>query len=292
MIIRIIIKMNKYVTDLSTLDSFDLTYLSLGGGVQSSCLAEMVANGELHCDLCIFADTGDEPSYVYEQIWYLAGRLQLVGVPLVVVSNGSIVEDAQSGGRFAAVPVFTEIDGRVRRLQRQCTAEYKIVPIERYVRRVLLSRGLARQYVDGRIFVHKTTRVACLLGISTDEVVRVKPSRSGWITNVWPLIELRLSRADCLQYVGSRSLPVPQKSSCRICPFHNDTEWKYMAKNHPSDWQHVVAFDEWLRADGGRLSATAKGDLYLHRRAIPLAEIDFESQPSLFDGCDSGYCFV
>ena len=71
----------------------DFTYLSLGGGVQSSTLAEMIAVGELPApDLILFADTGDEPQYVYDHIDYLRGRVATVGVELVTVSAGNLLD--------------------------------------------------------------------------------------------------------------------------------------------------------------------------------------------------------
>lgn len=50
---------------------YDFTYLSLGAGVQSSALFVMSALGMYGCpkaDVAIFADTGDEPSWVYDQL--------------------------------------------------------------------------------------------------------------------------------------------------------------------------------------------------------------------------------
>ena len=46
--------------------------LSLGAGVQSSCLAFMIEKGELEpVDCAIFSDTGAEPAGVYEYLDYV-----------------------------------------------------------------------------------------------------------------------------------------------------------------------------------------------------------------------------
>jgi len=281
------------------------TYLALGGGVQSGTLAEMIAVGELPApDSVLFADTGDEPVYVYDHIDYLRGRLAAVGVELATVSAGNLIDALMSGtGRFAAIPAFTVNDGQRGRLKRQCTTDYKIVPIEREIKRRLLSLGLATQNKVGAIRVKRTAvNVAALLGISLDEVARMKPSRTPWIMNQWPLIERRMTRGDCVLWLQRRGLPVPQKSSCRICPFHNDRHWRDMKDTAPADWNHVVDFDRSLRDErGGRFAATATGSLYLHSSCIPLAEIDLrtpeeQGQMRLFedtnDVCDEGYCFI
>ena len=51
--------------------AFDLTYLSLGAGVQSTALYILSALGERGVpatDVDVFADTGDEPPHVYRQL--------------------------------------------------------------------------------------------------------------------------------------------------------------------------------------------------------------------------------
>ncbi len=287
----------------------DYRYLALGAGVQSSTLAEMVVEGELETvDAVIFSDTGDEPSYVYRQVDYLKGRLDSVGIPLIVVRNGNLVDDLYGDGRFAPIPFFTRIlepiEGfgrtgyreRKGRLRRQCTRQYKITPIEREVRKELLRRGLAKR--DGRgIVVHPTTKVECWLGISLDEALRVKPNRQRWITNRWPLIQpLQKKRSGCKSWLTKRDLPVPGESSCRRCPYHGKPRWRDMRDNHPADWEVVLQFDDDLRSGKLRTDATAKGELFLVSELVPLRELDLDTpeeqgQLTLLDMCNEGYCF-
>lgn len=281
----------------------DFTYMSLGGGVQSGTMAEMIVNGDLpQPDLVIFADTGDEPDYVYHYIDYLRGRLRAVNAPLAIVTAGSLVDSLMSpNGRFAAIPAFTVQNGASGRLRRQCTREYKIAPIERKVRLSLLSRDLAGRTKNGSIRVNRGVTVEAWLGISLDEVARMKPSRTKWITNRWPLIEKRMTRNDCIQYLERHAFPIPQKSSCRICPYHDDNYWRNMRDQQPDDWSRVVDFDVSLRdARAGRFVATATGELFLHSSCVPLDRVDLRTpeergQLRLFenaDVCDEGYCFT
>src|SRR3990172_2835236 len=102
----IIIKSKKVKSRASTIS---LKYQSLGAGLQSSTITEMIVEGELEpVDIVMFADTGDEPKYVYEQVEYLRGRLQAVNIPLVTVNAGNIIDDIYSHGRFATMPLFTK----------------------------------------------------------------------------------------------------------------------------------------------------------------------------------------
>lgn len=283
----------------------DYTYMSLGGGVQSGTMAEMIVEGDLpKPDVVIFADTGDEPQDVYRYVEYLGTRLSSVGVKLRTVTAGNIVDDLASGkGRFAAIPAYT-VDGNGKKghLRRQCTNEYKIVPIERAVREEMLVSGLS--YFDKRDYLRtrRGIKVEAWLGISLDEVARMKPSRKKWITNTWPLIQKKMTRNDCVNWLRNHDLPIPNKSSCRICPFHDNNYWRKLRDGNPADWQHVVDFDRSLRDERGRrFAGTATGTIYLHTSCIPLEDVDLRTaqergQMNLFeteqDVCDEGYCFI
>tara|TARA_R110001592_G_scaffold58467_3_gene177098 strand:- start:356 stop:916 length:561 start_codon:yes stop_codon:yes gene_type:complete len=67
--------------------------LSLGAGVQSSCLALMAQEGltKHKPDYMIFADTGWEPSFVYEHVEYLKKAITIC--PIITVERGNIRDD-------------------------------------------------------------------------------------------------------------------------------------------------------------------------------------------------------
>ena len=51
---------------------------------------------------------------------------------------------------------------------------------------------------------------------------RMKPARDKYILNRHPLIEANMSRQDCINYLNKNKIPLPEKSACIICPFHDD----------------------------------------------------------------------
>lgn len=60
--------------------------LSLGAGLQSSTIAEMMVNGDYPiADMFIFADTDNEPPWVYGQLHHLQKRLATIGAYIDVV---------------------------------------------------------------------------------------------------------------------------------------------------------------------------------------------------------------
>jgi len=254
--------------------------LSLGAGVQSTVMALLADRGVIEKpDCAIFADTGWEPEGVYEHLDWLESELSY---PVYRVSAGNIRDDViqgknSTGQRFAGMPFFLagEMAGMGRR---QCTMEYKISPIQKKVRELLgyeprkrIPENSAIQYI----------------GISTDEIQRMKDSRVKWIKHQWPLIDLRMSRSDCLawfaRYYPGRTLA---KSSCIGCPYHSDDEWRALT---PEQFEDACQFDEAIR-DYPKMDAKQ----YLHRSCIPLREVDLSTpadygQISFLDECD-GMC--
>ena len=269
-----------------------ITVLSLGAGVQSSTLALMAAHGEVTPmpDCAIFADTQAEPKAVYEWLDWLETQLPF---PVHRITKGSLMieqlttntYETSPTGRGASLPYFSDNSGRAGMLQRQCTKEYKIEPQERFLRRNLL--GLAPRQRAPKIHT-----VDHWYGISLDEIQRcqiefVMP----WKRNVYPLVEKRMTRGHCIEWMVAKGYPVPPRSSCLVCPFHSDAEWARI-KDTP-EWAQVVEFDKTIRHNGRK---DKPGGLYLHRELKPIDEVDFTTpesagQMSMLDEC-GGVCGV
>lgn len=242
--------------------------LSLGAGVQSTTLALMAAKGEIEPpQYAIFADTGWEPKAVYEHLDKLIVALPF---PVHVVSNGNLREALLSGG-FTAAPFYTPTGMGAR----QCTYQYKLRPLQKEVRR-LLGEPVRKKQAD------------MLIGISLDEAQRMKPSRVKYINNVWPLIDLGMTRRDCLAWLEKAGWSSP-KSSCLGCPFKNNRQWRELFDGDAEEWMDTVAMDYALREKGVQQ--------YMHRSLKPLDEVDLSTweergQPDLFGMECEGMCGV
>jgi len=268
-----------------------LHVISLGAGVQSSTMALMAAHGEITPmpDCAIFADTGWEPAHVYE---WLERLEQWLPFPVHHVSNGDLRADqigalvrAGSGERSASLPYFTSNEGAARegRLRRQCTKEYKIWPIEGFIRRQLLR-------LEPRQRAPRVPAITQWRGISADEAHRMKPSGEKWMIVRYPLaMEKGMSRGDCLAWLMRNGYPQPQRSACIGCPYHSDHEWLDMRDNRPGEWNDAVAFDNAIRKHGGM-----RGETYLHRSCVPLERVEFKAdwQIDMFGNECEGMCGV
>lgn len=248
-------------------------YVSLGAGTQSSALLVMSALGLHGCpraDVAIFADTQAEPAWVYEQLAVLAPWAGARGIPVITATRGSLEDDTMSAHkgqrtRFAAIPAFTTgRDGRATPLRRQCTREYKIEVIERKARELM---GFARgERIAGR------AKAEALIGISIDEADRMKPSRTPWVTSLHPLIDARLNRDACVRILQEAGLPVPRKSACVFCPYHDDRYWLDLKQEFPGEFERAARFDDGIR---DMSKSGVKGQVFLHRSLLALRDIDF-----------------
>jgi len=270
-----------------------LNIISLGAGVQSSTMALMAAHGEITPmpDCAIFADTGAEPQGVYTWLKWIETQLPY---PVHRVSAGNIrdqivraMTERDKGYRIDGRPPF--FTGKGGMLRRQCTQDFKIVPIGQKVRELI---GLVKHQRGP-----KTVSVAQWIGISTDEASRMKPSRLAYVAHRWPLIESGMSRTDCLAWMKAHDYPMPTKSACTFCPYHNDAHWREMKANDPVSFADAVMIDELIR-DGMPGPKRPENDAwFVHRSAQPLVDIDFRTaeeagQASMFDEECEGMCGV
>ncbi len=149
-------------------------------------------------------------------------------------------------------------------IRRQCTTEYKVKPIQRKVRAFL---GITRKRSPAVPVVEQW------IGISLDEAIRMKPSREPWLRNRWPLVEMGMTRQDCLRWLEKHQYPLPPKSACIGCPFHSDSCWREIRDQDPQGWDDAVAVDKAIRTGLRGI----RGEVYLHRSAVPLDQADISN---------------
>jgi hypothetical protein len=258
-----------------------LRYVSFGAGVQSSALLVMAALGLRGCpkaDFAVFADTQDEPQWVYDHMAVMKAWSEARGLEVITVTAGRLSTEtyghaAGTQKRRAALPVFTlGQDGRAALLPRQCTYEYKLAPIEKYLR---LQLGYQPRQ---RIPAGSAT---ALIGLSFDELFRMKPSRKKWITNQWPLIDAAISRSGCMTILEEQGLPIPRKSACIYCPFHDDAYWLDLQRVEPQSFDEACRFDDAVRSVS---KSGLRQPVFLHRSLIPLRDVTFDAGAQKFDG--------
>jgi len=244
--------------------------LSLGWGVQSFTLAAMSALGELEpIDAAIHADTTHDSvlTYAFAEKW--TSWLEDRGVNVITVKADD-TDYIDRKYNHTQIPAFNNSGGMGKR---QCTTNWKIVPVRRMIRQ--LSGGKP---------------VEQWIGISLDEIQRANRSGVQYVTNRFPLVEKRITRSACVEWLEKNGLEVPPKSACVFCPYHGLNNWR-QTKAVDEDWQEAVRVDEEIRhvSNNGMTN-------YLCSARVPLTDLDLSTpeergQINWIDEC-SGTCWL
>ena len=117
-------------------------------------------------------------------------------------------------------------------------------------------------------------KVETWLGISLDEIQRMRDSREKWNTHVYPLIDLRWRRNDCVRYMADNHPDVVVgKSSCLICPFHSRRQWVSLYREYPDEIREGAELEARMnRAREINGKTLRLGDVYMHVNRKPLLQ--------------------
>lgn len=259
---------------------------SYGGGVQSTAALVLAAQGKIDFTLFLFSNVGDDSEYpaTLKYVNDIAmPYAKANGIDLRELrhirkdgTEATIYKKlTREGSRSTGIPIYLEGSGAPGR--RSCTSDFKIRRIAVMLR---------------RLGATKTNPAVVGLGISLDEYQRMRTD-SGDPTQTleYPLIDLRLTRQDCVKIIEQAGLPVPPKSSCWFCPFHRIPTWQALKRNEPELFIKAVELEKILsdRSD----AVLGRGKVFLTRKMIPLDQA-IGDQLDMFeesdDMCESGYC--
>jgi len=241
---------------------------SYGGGTQSAAIAVLILEGKLPMpDIICMADTAREVQETWD---YLERVVRPAGIDVKIIPHSYAYWDLYKGAAGdLLIPAFTRQSGKVGKMHPFCSNEWKQRPVRRWLR----EQGV--------------TECDLWLGISTDEVERMKVSDVQWQRNVYPLIEIiPTSRRQCVSLVERHGWPTPPKSRCFMCPNMSPSHWRTLRDKAPEDFAKAVELERELQ--------TLDADIYLHKLGIPLTDAVAQSdlQSDMFDGCDSGFCWT
>ena len=255
--------------------------VSYGGGVQSTALLVLAAQGVIDFPTFLFSNTGEDSElpetlrYVREVAVPFAAEqgIELVELQKTRFGKPDTIREALRRGRLI-IPARREKDGPP--LSRSCTVDFKIGVVSKELKR----RGATPE---------KPAIVA--LGISVDEIERssgegVDP-RNPVQHRVYPLLTLGLHRRDCMDVIAAAGLPVPPPSSCWFCPNHDREAWRSLKRTRSDLFAASCALEGEL--------AESKADgrpVFLTRAGRPLGDVIDDQQSLWGDDCDSGWCFT
>jgi hypothetical protein len=238
------------------------TVISYGGGVQSTALVVLAVSEGWDVDEIVHVDLVDAESpatrgYVARFREWLRREY---GRDITVIERDLY-------GDMLARPGFTPVPWRGKRqefmLKRQCTREYKVTPLMRY---------LYDRYPGGCIRL--------MLGISVDEYHRMRDSSAARIEHVYPLVDRRLTRWQCREVIERAGLAVPWKSSCWFCPFRTVVSQWALVRQYPYLAQMARSLEDRINADR---RSRGKDEIVVLRTDVMAEQEDF---------CEAGFCDV
>ena len=259
---------------------------SCGGGVQSTACLVLAAKGLIPYKTFIFANVGDKaesPATIKYIDQVLKPYAEKHGIEWIDVAwidktgrQRDLYNELLTQERSINIPAYMPggMPGN-----RNCTVSFKIKPIARWI---------------------KQNAPNCILGkgISTDEPHRATPSReSDGYTSAYPLIELGLSRSDCLDIARDAGIPQPPKSACWFCPFKTTDQWTTMRREQPDLFEKAADLEQTFQE---RRASLGKDPVYISgiggRKERNLRDV-IPEQLGLFgwepeEGCESGYCMT
>lgn len=268
--------------------------LSCGAGMQSSALHLMSCENALAkirgeppvwpqvpiYDISIFCDLGFEPPWVKKQVEFLANAGHSCGVPLVILDSPLYTDFMENFGerRTISIPWCTiKEDGHKSKMPRNCTIDYKVELISKYVRWELLGYKKGQRLRDEDKKAHEMH-----MGFSAEEARRCKENPNPMFVNKFPLVEMVLTRADNYAYIKDVWGLETRASACAFCPFHKNYFFKFLRENEPEQYAQVVGVDELLRDK--KPKPPMDSDLFISRSRKRLMGLTDED-------CNDAECF-
>lgn len=211
---------------------------------------------------------------------------------IVEVQGGDLtkdLDDATAGRikRFPNPPFFVRNDDGSRGiLNRSCTRDYKITPVQREAKRRIGHQPGKR--------LPKEPVVEVWIGITMDEIHRMDMSQEPWIQHRFPLVEIGWARHDCDRFLYDLFGIRFGHSGCIDCSFRSPEEWLDMMMRDPDDYERACQDDEKIRHG----LPNVKQPAFIHDSLKPLREIDWQAEIERRRGtllgwgnsCGSGAC--
>lgn len=250
---------------------------SWGGGQQSVAVLVLAAQGKLHYDHFVFSNVGDDSEEPDTLDYYRNVAIPFAkahGLSLVEVSKRgkTLYQDLTGDNRSINIPVYMANGAPGNR---NCTVNYKIKVVARWTKQ------------QGATIDQPAT---IGLGISLEEMSRMNESRIAWQVHEYPLIDLRMMRADCIRVIQDAGLPIPPKSACWWCPFKRHSQWQQLRNKRPDLFDKAIQLEQRINEKRANLE---RDQVYLHRSLRPLEQA-VGGQYELFedDACESGFCMT
>lgn len=247
-----------------------------GGGRQTVAIALLIVQGRLpRPDCIVIADTGREAQSTWDYLdQYIRPRLAEVGLAVEIAPHSLSKVDLYAHNGDLLLPSFTGDHGKLNTF---CSREWKALVVARYL--------------SGKGITPKSRRH--WLGFAFNEQARIRRAMKDPQAKYFPLFDLCMTTALCIQMIHNAGLPIPQKSSCYMCPHRSDEQWRFIRDNYPEQWADAIRIDNDTREEQ---VFRGQPPVYLHHSRTPLEHANLDGsgveQQGFASMCASGNCFT
>jgi 3'-phosphoadenosine 5'-phosphosulfate sulfotransferase (PAPS reductase)/FAD synthetase len=205
-----------------------MNYLSFGGGVNSTAMMLLLQDQEIDFK-AVFVDTGCEWPETYQFLEYLKKRGYEFTWLKPVVEDTTTLYDYLLKWRILP-SIFV----------RCCTSKFKTGPFNNYIEKPC----------------------TVFIGYDYGEYKRRHLKDKEGITYKTPLVDNRLTRRGCIEYIKKHDLRVPPKSGCWFCPFQGIKGFKRLRNTHPELFEKAISLEEANPRDFTILNGTKLSALF------------------------------
>ena len=231
-------------------------------------------------DAVIFCDLGLEPPWVARQVEFTRCACEQARIPFYVLDTPLYQDFMQNFGerRTISIPWWTlKEDGHKSKMPRNCTIDYKIEAISKFVRWELLGYRKSQRLRPEDVKAHEMH-----MGFSAEEAQRCKENPNRLFVNRFPLVEMGLTRADNYKYILEEWGLDTKASACAFCPFHRNYFFQYIKEHEPKTYAAVIGVDNLLRDKNPK--PPMDSDLFISRSRKRIADLTPED-------CADAECF-
>lgn len=260
--------------------------LSCGAGMQSTALALISCENKLAAtrghpaprplvpvyDAVLFCDLGMEPPWVLAQVDFIQRACESAGIRFEVLDAPLYADFMKNFGkrRTISIPWWTvSNDGHKSKMPRNCTIDYKVEVISKFVRWTLLGyrKGQRLRSED-----HKSHEMH--MGFSFEEQRRCKENPNPMFVNRFPLVDMGWTRADSYAYIKDVWGLETKASACTFCPFHKNYFFQYLKEHEPREYARLIEVDHLLEEKNPK--PPMDSDLFISRSRKRIEELTLE----------------
>lgn len=237
----------------------ELTVLSFGGGQDSTTLLLKAINDPLFKQtyikgklIVVMSDTGNEHPETYKHVTKAGELCKEKGLEFYLLSPGM----GYHSETWQSLTAQWERNDTIQSVAfpKTCTDNLKVKPIYKFLADYINKycfKGKSESYRKRSLYDYTRMKgkIRIMIGIAGGEESRVsEQAPHKWmehnIERCYPLIDLKMNRKACQEYIAKAGYEVPPPSNCMFCPFLSKIELVWLHRNYPDEVKRWIGYEQ------------------------------------------------